>query len=118
MSVILNTGKVSPDSLGKLPENIYAYSFVPQIEVLSKADVFLTHCGMNSINEALCFGVPMVAMPFINDQITNAKRLVNLGIARRIHSFAQRTAEIYEAVMEVAHSKAMKKSHGDEESNR
>ena len=39
---------------------------------------------MNSINEALCFGVPMVAMPFINDQITNANQLVNLGIAKRI----------------------------------
>ena len=41
---------------------------------------------MNSINEALCFGVPMVAMPFINDQVTNAKQLVKLGIATRVHS--------------------------------
>lgn len=108
VSVILNTGNVSPDILGKIPENIYAYSFVPQIEVLSHTDVFLTHCGMNSINEALCFGVPMVAMPFINDQVTNANQLVNLGIAKRIHSFVQNTNEIYETVMEVAASSEMK----------
>ena len=108
LSVILNTGKVPPDSLGYLPENIYAYSFVPQIEVLSHTDVFLTHCGMNSINEALCFGVPMVAMPFINDQVTNAEQLVNLGIAKRIHSLLQNTKEIYSAVMEVARSSSMK----------
>lgn len=108
VSVILNTGKVLPDSLGRIPENIYAYSFVPQIEVLSHADVFLTHCGMNSINEALCFGVPMVAMPFINDQVTNAGRLVDLGVARKIHSFIQNTNEIYDCVMEAADSKVMK----------
>ena len=108
VSVILNTGKVSPDILGEMPENIYAYSFVPQIEVLSHADVFLTHCGMNSINEALCFGVPMVAMPFINDQVTNANQLIELGLAKRIHSFIQNTNEIYETVMQVAGSDVMK----------
>ncbi|MDO5156270.1 MAG: glycosyltransferase [Eubacteriales bacterium] len=110
ISVILNTGKVEPASLGDIPDNIYAYSFVPQIEVLSHADVFLTHCGMNSINEALCFGVPMVAMPFMNDQITNAKQLVNLGIAKRIHSIVQNTNEIYESVIQVASSNEMKEN--------
>lgn len=39
-------------------------------------------------------------MPFINDQVTNANQLVNLGIAKRIHSFVQNTNEIYETVME------------------
>lgn len=109
VSVILNTGKISPDSLGKMPNNIYAYSFVPQIEVLSHADVFVTHCGMNSINEALCFGVPMVAIPFLNDQITNAKQLVRLGIAKRIHSFFQNTKEIHDTVMRVLASKEIKR---------
>lgn len=109
-SVILNTGKISPNTLGELPDNIYAYSYVPQIEVLSHADVFLTHCGMNSINEALCFGVPMVAMPFFNDQITNAKQLVKLGLAKKIHSYLQNTKEIYQVVYEVSRDVEMKKN--------
>ena len=100
-SVILNTGKVPPESLGRIPENIFAYGFVPQVEVLSRTDVFLTHCGMNSINEALSLGVPMVAMPFINDQITNADRLVELGVARRVRSFPSSGRELYRAVSEV-----------------
>ena len=89
-SVILNTGRISPESLGTIPENIHAYSFVPQIEVLSHTDVFLTHCGMNSVNEALTLGVPMVAMPFLNDQITNAKRIVELGLGKKVRSFPSR----------------------------
>ncbi len=100
-SVILNTGRIAPDSLGTIPKNIYAYSFVPQIEVLSHTDVFLTHCGMNSINEALTLGVPMVAMPFLNDQITNAKQIVKLGIGMQVRSFPSSGKELYHAVKTV-----------------
>lgn len=101
VSVILNTGKISPDALGAIPENFYAYSFVPQIEVLQNTSVFLTHCGMNSVNEAICAGVPMVAMPFVNDQIENAKQIDKLQIGRRIHSFPSRIKEIESSVFEV-----------------
>ncbi|XP_061365724.1 flavonol 7-O-beta-glucosyltransferase UGT74F1-like [Gastrolobium bilobum] len=47
----------------------------PQLEVLSNHAIgcFLTHCGWNSTLEALCLGVPMVAMPQWTDQPVNAK---------------------------------------------
>ena len=102
LSVILNTGKIRPETLGRIPGNIYACSFVPQIEVLRHTDVFLTHCGMNSVNEALYEGVPMVAMPFVNDQITNARRITELGLGKRVRSFPSRGKELYRAVCEVA----------------
>lgn len=108
LSVILSTGKVSPDTLGAVPNNIYAYSFVPQMEVLRHADVFLTHCGMNSVNEALRLGVPMVAMPFINDQITNAARLTELGLAKRVRSFPSSGRELYRTVCRVIQDSEMK----------
>ena len=101
MSVILNTGNVRPETLGKIPGNIYAYSFVPQVEVLQHADVFLTHCGMNSVNEAMTYGVPMVAMPFINDQISNAKRIVGLEIGKRVRSFPSSGKQLYKTVQDV-----------------
>ncbi|MCL2352122.1 MAG: hypothetical protein FWC55_06270 [Firmicutes bacterium] len=101
VSVILNTGKVCPEELGKIPGNIYAYSYVPQVEVLRHADVFLTHCGMNSVNEAMRFGVPMVAMPLMNDQISNAERIVSLGIGKRARSFPRNGRQLYETVKEV-----------------
>ena len=106
--MILNTGKVDIQTLGKIPDNIYAYSFVPQIEVLQHADVFLTHCGMNSVNEAMALGVPMVAMPFINDQLSNAKRIVGLGIGKRVRSFPSSGKQLYNAVMEVLYSDMVK----------
>ncbi|XP_012085630.2 UDP-glycosyltransferase 74G1 [Jatropha curcas] len=47
----------------------------PQLEVLANESTgcFVTHCGFNSVLEALSFGVPMVAMPQWTDQPTNAK---------------------------------------------
>ncbi|XP_017972910.1 PREDICTED: UDP-glycosyltransferase 74G1 [Theobroma cacao] len=46
-----------------------------QLEVLSHESVgcFLTHCGLNSVMEAMCLGIPMVTLPQWTDQITNAK---------------------------------------------
>ncbi|KAH0740117.1 hypothetical protein KY290_033160 [Solanum tuberosum] len=47
----------------------------PQLQVLEHESIgcFLTHCGWNSILEAISLGVPMVAMPQWTDQPTNAK---------------------------------------------
>ena len=102
MSVILNTGRIKPETLGKIPENIYAYSFVPQIEVLEHTDVFL--------NEALYAGVPMVAMPFLNDQPANAKRVVELGLGKRVRSFPSRGKELFQAVCDVYRDEEVKEN--------
>lgn len=108
MTVILNTGRVDPAALGRLPDNVRAYSFVPQTQVLAHADVFVTHCGMNSVNEAIACGVPMVAMPVMNDQPGNAARLVELGAAIRVRSFPSRGKRLYEAVCAAAGDAQMK----------
>jgi MGT family glycosyltransferase len=108
MSVILNTGRIRPETLGKIPGNIYAYSYVPQVDVLYHSDVFLTHCGMNSVNEAMNCGVPMVAMPFVNDQISNAKKVIELGIGKRVCSFPSSGRQLYETVKAVYADKDMK----------
>lgn len=78
--VILSVGKeTAPDSLGALPPHIHAYQSVDQIAVLQKADVFITHCGMNSVNESLYFGVPMVLFPQTNEQNGVAHRTAEVG---------------------------------------
>ncbi|KAL1292615.1 UDP-glycosyltransferase 74F2 [Arachis ipaensis] len=52
-------------------------TWCPQLLVLTHDAVgcFLTHCGWNSTLEAICFGVPTIAMPLWTDQITNAKHI-------------------------------------------
>ena len=109
MTVILNTGRIDPASLGKLPANVRAYAFVPQVQVLRHADVFATHCGMNSANEALAAGVPMVCLPVMNDQIGNAARLVELGVGRRISPFLMSGKKLLAAVQGVWQDEGMRR---------
>jgi MGT family glycosyltransferase len=107
MTVILSTGKVEPTDLGEIPPNIYAYTFVPQLDVLQHADLFFTHGGMNSINEAMYYGVPMLVIPVINDQPINALQAEALKIGKRIGRLAA-ARTIYQKAVEVLNDTSIK----------
>ena len=78
--VIISVGNlVSIKEFGKLPENISVYEHVDQIAVLQAADIFLSHCGMNSVNESLYFGVPLLMLPQTAEQGGVAERVHQLG---------------------------------------
>ena len=78
--IVLSVGdQVHPEDFGMLPENVEVYPYVDQIAVLQKADVFLTHCGMNSASEGLYFGVPLVMLPKTKEQSGVAVRVQQLG---------------------------------------
>lgn len=55
-------------------------NWCPQLEVLEHQAVacFVTHCGWNSTLESLSLGVPVVAIPQMIDQMTNAKFLADV----------------------------------------
>ncbi|MBQ3573282.1 MAG: glucosyltransferase, partial [Clostridia bacterium] len=78
--VIISVGNlVSIRDFGELPENISIYSYVDQIAVLKHADIFFSHCGMNSVSESLYFAVPLVMLPQTAEQKGTAKRVLELG---------------------------------------
>ena len=78
--VIISIGNlVSINEFGELPENISVYEHVDQIAVLQVADIFLSHCGMNSVNESLYFGVPLLMLPQTAEQGGVAERVCQLG---------------------------------------
>lgn len=106
VTVIMSVGKkVHIKKLGMIPENFHVYNSVPQISVLKKADVFMTHGGMNSISEALVYGVPMVVIPFMADQPTNARRIEELGLGKRLDYKGINSSKIKEAVFSILKDK-------------
>ncbi|MFI9315940.1 macrolide family glycosyltransferase [Streptomyces althioticus] len=78
-TVVVATGGTDPAALGALPDNVVARRFVPQPELLSRAALFVTHGGMNSVNEALYAGVPVLVVPQGADQPQVARRVTELG---------------------------------------
>lgn len=82
-------------------DNIFIYRSVPQLEVLEHASMFITHGGMNSVNEAIYYGVPMLVAPVGSDQPTVAERVEELGIGKRICSIKTSPAELFSLAVEV-----------------
>ncbi|MCO1659926.1 macrolide family glycosyltransferase [Pseudonocardia humida] len=78
-TVVVATGRTDPAALGPLPAHVLALRSVPQPEVLDRAALFVTHGGVNGVNEALYAGVPMVVLPQGGDQPMVARRVVELG---------------------------------------
>lgn len=79
-TVVLVVGKrINISQFENIPKNFKLYNYVPQLEVLQHADVFVTHGGMNSSSEALYYGVPLVVIPVTGDQPFVAKRLTEVG---------------------------------------
>lgn len=70
---------INIESLGDIPKNISVHPYVNQLDVLAKADVFITHCGMNSVSESLYMATPMVLYPQTGEQFAVAKRTAELN---------------------------------------
>jgi MGT family glycosyltransferase len=83
--VILSIGeRVELDALGEVPENIVVFRSVPQLDVLQRARLFVSHGGANSVHEALYYGVPLVLVPQMFEQEMNARQVVVNGAGIRL----------------------------------
>ena len=83
--VIMSVGnRISLSAFGETPKNIMIRPHVDQIAVLQKADVFVSHCGMNSVNESLYYGVPLVMLPQTAEQRGVAERVYQLGAGLKL----------------------------------
>jgi len=81
MQVVLSVGRnVNPKDLGSVPANTIVVSSAPQIELLRRATLCITHAGLNTTLEALAQGVPLVAIPIGYDQPGVASRIAYHGV--------------------------------------
>ncbi len=59
----------------------------PQLELLRRSSVAISHGGFNSVKECIFFGVPMMLFPLIRDHPAIAARVVyhGLGVSANMH---------------------------------
>jgi zeaxanthin glucosyltransferase len=92
-------GGLDPARLGKLAGNPLVVSFAPQLEILKRAALVITHGGLNTVLESLCEGVPLVAVPLANDQPGVAARLKARGACVVVPRYRLNAARLRKAVM-------------------
>ena len=103
--VVISTGNEVDHSLfGSIPAQVSLHHRVQQMEVLRQAGAFINHGGLNSIMEALYYGVPMVAVPIILEEKIVAKRMTELQLGLVVepqmvtsHTLRDATARIEES---------------------
>jgi len=105
--VIISMG-TNTERFDRLPENIQVYETVDQMAVLSIADAFITHCGMNSASEGLFFKVPLVLFPQTPEQGAVARRVAELGAGVRLKTISEE--DVMDALKKVLYEPGYKAS--------
>ncbi|MGT2846054.1 macrolide family glycosyltransferase [Streptococcus massiliensis] len=114
LSVIMSVGdKIDVKELGNLPDNIFLAPFLPQLQILERASLFITHGGMNSVNEALYYGVPMLVVPMGNDQPRVAQQVADVHVGKRLNKRGLTVQQLQEAAGELLEDKSYQKRAQD-----
>ena len=96
--VALAIGSADRSVVGELPAHWLVREFLPQVELLRRAAVAITHGGNNSVTEALTSGVPMVLLPFSTDQFAGAAAVQNAGMGVALDPNAATAGELVSAI--------------------
>ena len=108
--VISLGGSSTPESLPNLPGNPLVVEYAPQLELLKKAALTITHAGLNTTLESLTNGVPMVAIPVTNDQPGVGARIAWTGTGEVVSLKEISVETLHKAVERVLTEESYKKN--------
>jgi UDP:flavonoid glycosyltransferase YjiC (YdhE family) len=66
------------------PANVVIVSEAPQVELLKRASLMVSHGGVTGLKESAFMGVPMLLIPIHYDEFGNAARVVYHGLGARL----------------------------------
>jgi zeaxanthin glucosyltransferase len=82
--VISLGGGQDPALLGDLPGDPVVVGYAPQLELIERSALTISHGGLNTALESLEWGVPMVVLPITYDQPGVGARVEWSGVGRSI----------------------------------
>jgi len=115
--VIAHCGRLTRREIEALAGSPLVHDFVPQEEVLRRADAVVTNCGFNTVLDSLAAGLPMVAMPIAFEQPAIAARIDHAGVGRIVRPRAplrRRLRSALETVLDSPDYRRRARSAGEE----
>jgi MGT family glycosyltransferase len=100
--VVVTTGGRSVDAIpGPIPGNARLASYLPFEWLLPKVDVLVTNGGYGSVNQALSFGVPLVAAGLTEDKADVNARVAWSGVGINLETHEPTPSALREAIRTV-----------------
>lgn len=97
--MILSVGRHFSAEFPAVPTNVLVVNWVPQLEILKRASIMITHGGLGTVKECILFGVPMIVFPMSRNQPMSGARVVYHGLGVR-GDMRHVTVESVHALME------------------
>ena len=101
VQLVISLGNSTGDLNIELPGSPLVVAYAPQLELLKRASLTITHAGLNTVLESLANGVPMVAIPITNDQPGVAARLLWTGAGEVVPLARLQVARLRSAIHKV-----------------
>ena len=111
--LVLSQGGGESDPAADYPGNVIVTSFAPQLALLERAALAITHAGMNTTAEALTQGVPLVAIPITNDQPAIAARIERSGAGVALPLSRLTVERLREAIVRVLNDETFRRRAGE-----
>ncbi len=92
--VALASGSTPRDELPSVPKGWLVRPELPQVRLLQRSVLAVSHGGNNSVTEALTAGVPLVLLPLSTDQFAGAAALERAGFGHALDPNAATSSEI------------------------
>ena len=99
--VISLGGGMDSTALGVLPGDPIVVGYAPQLDLIRRSTLTISHGGLNTVLESLESGVPMVVLPVTNDQPGVGTRVEWSGVGRSIPIGRLTVRSLHAAVREV-----------------
>ena len=90
-----------PHMVGPVADNVLVRARIPQVDLLSRASLVVSHGGHNTVCETLAHRVPLVVAPIRDDQPIVADQVVRAGAGVRLKFARTNAAGLGAAIDEV-----------------
>jgi zeaxanthin glucosyltransferase len=82
--VVSHGGGLAMDEAAGLPGDPLVVGYAPQVDLLARAALTITHAGLNTVLDSMTNGVPVVAVPITYEQPAIARRIEWAGAGQTI----------------------------------
>ncbi|XP_046630100.1 UDP-glycosyltransferase UGT5-like isoform X1 [Neodiprion virginianus] len=103
--------KFEDDFLANKPENVIIMKWTPQQSILAHPNlkVFIYQGGLQSTEEAVSHGIPVIGLPVFTDQHVHANKMVSLGVGKKLNIHSVNRHDILEAIRTVVFDTSYKR---------